>query len=76
MKRAFAHFCRICGCTEARSCLIVTQRGTRECQWHEDGLCDNPQCLVTAAQRLEKPLPDLAMASRYRERADLIRREG
>jgi hypothetical protein len=76
MKRSYPHMCRHCRCTEDRSCRIVTQRGTRDCQWQEPGLCDNPQCLVTEAQRVEKPVPDLAKASRLRERAEQIRRNG
>lgn len=76
MKREFRHACRACDCTETRSCSIVTQRGVRDCQWFEPGLCDNPACLVSAAQKMEKPLPDLAKASRLREHADRIRREG
>jgi len=75
-KRAIAEQCRHCACTNERSCLIVTQRGTRNCQWHEPGLCDNPHCLIREAQMLERPQPDLAKASRLRERADLIRRQG
>lgn len=74
MKHPFLHKCQVCGCSAIKDCSIVTQRGVRSCQWHEDGLCDNPQCLVTAAQRAEKPLPDLAKAARLRERAEQIRR--
>ena len=76
MKRAVAQTCRRCGCTDERSCLIITQRGTRDCQWHEPGLCDNPQCLISEAQRAEKPLADLVIGSRLRERANMIRRMG
>lgn len=76
MKRDFPHRCRHCACSEALQCRIVTQRGTRDCQWIKPGLCDNPQCLITEAQKLEKPLPDLAEASRLREVAERIRRQG
>lgn len=76
MKYPINQACRRCRCTQYKCCSIVTQRGVRACRWHEPGLCDNPQCLVSEAQRLEKPVPDLAKASNLREQADRIRRGG
>ena len=77
MKRAFAHFCRSCGCNDSRSCRIVTQAGQRDCEWYLADLCDNPLCLISAASLIERRLPpDLTLASQLRERADVIRRTG
>lgn len=75
-KRPIMRECRHCKCTITKSCRIVTQRGTRDCQWYGEGLCDNPQCLIAEAQLLEKPRPDMAKAASLRERADWIRRQG
>lgn len=76
MKRPMAGLCRRCGCTDERSCSIVTQVGIIGCEWHEPGLCTNPNCLIAEASALERPTVGLAAASRLRELADNIRRRG
>jgi len=72
-KREFRAKCRICGCNDHRSCRIVTQAGQRDCQWERADLCDNPNCLIEAARRLENGLDIVSDAFHFRERASIVR---
>lgn len=75
MKKPVEQQCRICGCTNEKSCHLVEKYGQRECQWARPDLCDAPQCLVEAANDLKSGFAIQTEIGKLRQLATQRRKE-